>query len=603
MTVARAHRALAAAFACCLLLLGTRTAAAQQDVLDLAPADAEVVIFVPSMAQVSGELAQMNRSFGLQRPELQDVLSVFKNEMGALEGVNDSGPAVIVMKGVVQAMSEQSQEPPFLMLLPVSDYGAFLGNYGVTDTSGIKEIAFPSGHSAFSKQAGGFAVLSKQQDQVQAYSPANQGAAWTEMVGGVNQDDLNAGDIVFLMNIPRMQPQLNEKMQELGDMMAQQMATDPQAAMAQPIMDLYMDAAQAAMRDGKAYMQTLVLEDEGAALTTNIQFNEGTPSAKMFANGGDSSSALALLPDQSYLMSAAMDLSGIDTDALVDAILGALPDDDQAGPLASTMQMYRKALPLIAKTKATSWAWYTGDPQAMMQPGNFFKSVTVYATDDPDGMVASIKQTTESLNQMQMPAGMPGDPNAQMTFMSTYTPNALQMEGVSVDQYQVQMQMPPQVMQQMGPMAGMMASGYSGFIASKGEHVLMTTSIDTQLLASALRGLDGGGMGNQGLITDLRGEAISGQPTMQMYISLQGIGETVAPFMMMMGGGPAIEVPADIPPVAMTLDVKDAGISNKLYVPSRVVQYISETTNQVMQQMQQGQRGGNPNRQPQPAPF
>jgi len=595
MTPNRFTRALTAAFAGCLLLANAATAQTQpKQALDLATVDTEVVVYVPSLSALSEKVAKMNRDLGLQRPELQNVLAVTKSQMGAIAGVNDAGPMVVAISDLKGMMEDQSDTPPMVMLLPVSDYAAFLGNYGVNETGGVQEMTFPSGEAAFVKELDGFAVLSPQKEKVEAYVPAKQGETWSKLVGGVNQTDLAKSDIVLLANLERLRPMLREGLTKARKQMQAQMANDPQAEMVKPIMALYFDAFDTIVRDGQAGMSTLALGDAGVGLTYNFQFTAGSPTAKLMGNGqNNSSAALAMLPSQNYIMSYAMDFSGLDQQAIIDAVLKAMPAAEEAGDMAPLINMYKQSLPTMKNMTGASWAWYAGDPQAMMQPGNFFKSVTVYQTDDPKALIASTKEAFEAMNKMKMPGN-----GQEMAFTTTYTPNALQMEGVSVDQFQVQMQMPPEVMQQMGPMAAMM-SNTSGFVASKGNNVVVTTSIDTQLLASALRGLDGGGLGTNDTIAGLRGAGIAEAPTAQAYISLQGIAQTADPFLMMFGGGQPINVPADVPPIAITTDIQDAGFNYKLFLPTTTVKFITDTSMRITQQMQQGGGGG----QPQPAPF
>jgi len=605
-TIPTRAAALASLAIACLLTLCAGIATAQpQKVLDLVSADAEAVILVPSIAQLNADIAKMNRDFGLQRPELQDVFSVMKTEMGAIEGLDDSGPMLVLMPRIIEMIEKQAaqqgphqQEPPFLLLLPVKDYPAFLSNYGVNNPIGVQEITFPSGQGAFTKQAGSFAVLGSVKEQVTAYAPANSGAAWVDKVGKVNQQDLNSGDIIFLVNVKAMQPALNDKMAELSKQMEKEMSADmaeAELAMTKPILDLYMDGLEAVVRDSESYMSTLSLDDAGFAMTSNFQFTPGTKSAKMIGNGGNSTPALAWLPQQNYLMAYAMDLSGIDMTSMVKAILDAMPAQADAGELAPIIKIYEESLPLVAQTKAAGWAWYASDQQAMMQPGGMFKTVTVSQSDDAPALKQAYQKYMQAMGDMKLPAD-PNNPNAQMGFNVTYTPNALQMEGVSVDQFQMQMDMPPEVMQQLGPMAGMMSS-YSGFVTTKGDYVVMTTSIDTQLLASALKGIDqADGIGAGDTISQLRGAGISSEPVMQGYISLQGIAQAAGPFAMM-AGIPPIAVPADVPPIAVTLDAGQGGANYKLLLPAKTIKFVSDTTLQIMQQMQQQGGGG------EPAPF
>jgi hypothetical protein len=114
-----------------------------------------------------------------------------------------------------------------------------------------------------------------------------------------------------------------------------------------------------------------------------------------------------------------------------------------------------------------------GDPAAMGMGQTIFRGVSIYHTRDAKGYSEKFAKMFDGYNhffqQMQELAaqeqgqGQGQGPPPQMNFTATFTPNVMQIEGVTVDQYQTQVQYPPEVMAEMGPMMPwMMMLGATG---------------------------------------------------------------------------------------------------------------------------------------------
>ena len=301
-----------------------------------------------------------------------------------------------------------------------------------------------------------------------------------------------------------------------------------------------------------------------------------------------------------------MDFAGLGLDALLDDLLAALPEAQAGGDDGSIAQIMADLRGLLVNTidllkpmKGGAVAYLPPTQEAMGMGQTVFRGVSIYHTADTKGYSKKFQKMFETYNgffeQMQQMAG-PDQP--QMTFTATYTPNVMQIEGVSIDQYQTQMQYPPEVMQEMGPMMPWMmmlgATGQTGYLATTDDHVIMTTNPDPALVKQALASIkQGGGLGTGGAIQKLRAQALPADPMAEFYLSVGGFVETANMFMAMMMGQPLpIQAPADLPPVAWAMSAQESGVVGRLYVPVAVIEFGKEAFEQGMAMMMGGGPGG-----------
>ena len=145
-----------------------------------------------------------------------------------------------------------------------------------------------------------------------------------------------------------------------------------------------------------------------------------------------------------------------------------------------------------------------------------------------------------------------------------------------------------------------MFTSYRGYVASKDNQVLISTSADPQSVTNALKVVaDGSGIGSSGAIADQRQNILTPNPAMEMYLSLGGIADMANLFVGMMGM-PPIEVPADLPPVAISMSAEGDAMSGRMYVPSSSVRFIIDTAMEMQAGMGGGPGGGAPGG---PAPY
>ncbi|HMO27311.1 MAG TPA: hypothetical protein PKB10_13690, partial [Tepidisphaeraceae bacterium] len=157
------RRCVAAVLAVVLIATGARASVFEQ-----APADALVVIRVNNLEQVSGRLGKLARDLGIAAmvPPAQDPLGAAQDALGIANGLNKTGDAAFV---VIDPDQVDDGEPVYLVL-PVSDYQAFLGNFADATTEGeVSVIRFgPGGEPSYMANWGEYAVISPNRSLVGA---------------------------------------------------------------------------------------------------------------------------------------------------------------------------------------------------------------------------------------------------------------------------------------------------------------------------------------------------------------------------------------------------------------------------------------------------
>ncbi|MEM9881315.1 MAG: hypothetical protein AAF800_00165 [Planctomycetota bacterium] len=579
---------------------------------DQAADGAEVVVVIPSLAGLSERIAAFGADTGLDRltPEVGDVLGAFKQEMNWRQGVDDDGPLVLVVTGLAAAieaeLAGESKEPEAVMLVPVADYDAFVAQLGGDPQPDVTALNQPGGKAGAAKKLNGFAVLGRDVEGVQDYAADGNGQAIAAALGGVVTEYLNVGDSLIYIDVAALAPALNKLIDKGLEEAEREMAANADglppafAGLAEAAVALYGETARQWVDGTGKLLLSLDLTERGLGMTSATQLTEGSTLAGYFAPGADAegepaaAALLAALPDEPYIWASSIDASRFALDSLVDQVAEAMDAVEGGGGM---LALYRESLTSLKETNGVASVFYTPDPAAMMG-GGFMTTLTVYDVEDAEAYRALQKKTFEQMADLKVPMpAVDGGEAGEITFNTTYTDKALVIDGVEVDQYAVTTVLPPAVMQQMGPMAMMMGnSGTRGYLAAKGDKVLVTTVTDPQLITKGLAALDGdGGVGSAGAIATLRTADLPEDSSLELYVSVAGITETVNPFLMMFAPNAGqLDVPDGLPPLAMGGASDGEGLALRMFFPAELVRFGVETYEQFAPEPQDAPGNGAP---------
>ena len=578
---------------------------------------AQAAIVIPSLTRMNQRIADLREALNLPVPEMDDALGAFKRDAGIENGLNHNGAMAIVLEDLDRAIGEKDTRPTALILLPVSDYAAFVGNFDGTADEAVTEVTMPR-HTGFARQLGDYALLGEKRDAVANYQPTRNVEQVRAKLGDFGKRYLAEAEAALYVDIEKLRPALAPKLDESRQQMMRQMGAQggPNAEAGRAMVDLYIDGMRAVLDSASAAVIALDLADDGVALSKAFRYEADSPLAEVFpGNATQTEQAMARLPQQTFLFAMGMDTRAFAAGTLVENVLNALPEDVDNPMLA----LYAQALPLVEQVNATAGAYYAPTRQTMMG-GNMISAVNIYRVDDTKQYLRETKAYLENINGLSAPVGgnannnrnnnAPGGGGAQgqITVSAGYTENALNIDGVQVDQYRFNMNYPPQMQQQMaqmGPLASMFGmQGYNGYAAATGDYVILTTRTDAQLVRNAIDTINSGeGIGTDTGINDVRA-MLPPDPALEMYLSVRGLAQTANLYLPMFGM-PEIDTPADIPPIGMGVSVQDNSLAGRLYVPHRAVRFMVDTGKSISQQLGGGnQQGGQQNRGgAQPPPF
>lgn len=604
----------------CWMLVATTTLLARplyaappmEAIFDMAPADAELVIVVPSLSGLSEKIAATGDTTGLNAyaPDMNDALASFKRQMGFLEGVDDDGSMVVTITGLAKALEEElagrsAPEPTAILLVPVSDYKTFTAQLGGDPAADVTAIKFDS-NSGFAREMNGYAVLGETVEIVNGYTAGKQGKALIDKLSDLPTHYLKSSDAMVYLDMAPLADGLNLAVDKSLDEFKKEFNREASQLPAsitggvEGAMEAYADFAHTLINGGDSVLFGLDVTEAGIGMTCAMQMKKDSDLAGFFTPDSNdkltAASLLASLPDQPYIYAASLDAESIALDGLVDKIIKAMEGDGEAQD--NIMAMYAGSFESLKDTRGVASVFYAPQPSAMMT-GGFFTSLTVYDVADADAFIKLQKENYAKLagTKIEIPAMQEGQPASNITFESTFTDKALVIDGVDVHQYQVKVVLPAEMMQQFGSAAMFMGnSGTTGYIAGKGNKVLVSTVTDPQLITSGLKALDAAdGVGAAGILAELRQTALPPDPAAEAYFSVAGLVQTINPFLPMISpNSKPLELPADLAPVAYAASAKDTGLAMRCFIPSSLISFGIDTYRDLVPEADGTPRDGAP---------
>ncbi|MEM1209380.1 MAG: hypothetical protein AAGI54_08940 [Planctomycetota bacterium] len=560
------------------------------DVMTMAPADTEMLVVVPNPQAMSDHIADLTDRLGVPAPGSQNVLGMMMGQLGDPQGVDRERPVAMALSNAAVAMSQQDESlAASLVFVPVNDYGNFVGSLGGASADGVTPLVLADGSEAFVRQAGDYAVVGDNEDAVTAYEPTDRAQQLLTNAGDYTAHLTDQPDLMMVMDMAKLGPAMAEQMAAVNDQIQLGGGMDPGAADAMAAnmasMEWFADFAGGA----EGALVTANLAGDDVTLGLCAKFADDTPAASIFTGKPASpiASRFAELPDKPFLMAFALDATGIDLAAFTQQFADAMPET-----AAAQRTMYEASLPMAEQVSGAAGGLYVPAVPAMGLSG-LFDVAAVYEVDDADAFVKAFAEYTEQIDGLGMPIPVPG-PNGEMTTAdmvtrSSYTPDTLSLSGVSLGQWSMDQEMPAELMQQMGPMAGMMQQSYSGYVGGKDDKVFLTTGSDVALLQATIDAQGDGLAGNAPVAKALANDALPDR-AMAGYLSLQGIGEMANNFLPMFGM-PPIEIPADAAPLGLAMGSSDRQMILEVTLPVESLAIIANEAMQ-LQAMMGGGMGG-----------
>lgn len=609
--------------ACAVLLMPM---AARAQVLDQVPGDALVVIKLNKLKQTSEKMAAFADKLGLaqQLPAAGDPLGSLKGQLGITEGLDDSGDAVIFFPNM-----EKQGEPAMVILVPVSDYKAFIGNIEGATTEGEVTTATlgEDEKESFIVERGKYAAI------------ANEKAALDQKPDGIKAEGLSAKelegkDIVAYVNMKsaraKILPELTKNRQKIVDEIEKGMKqgaagprrgpqadddSEPAAAppnaqqekmipLVRAFVNRGIDVVEQLVRDADAATYGFSLSDAGLNGTTMVEFAKESPSAKRVADlKNTDQSLLTGLPQGKYMFyGGSSDEASAGAKIVADFVaplekeFAALGDAE-----GKALQGYLDGLKQYAAAVKMS-AFGMATPSGMLGQDAIVQAIGVSVGDAKAVMEAQKKM----FDAQQVVMNLMSAGGAKTEVQSSYKENAKTVDGVALNQMTTSFAPPagqqptPQQMQMQQMMTFMYGpGGVTAWLGAVGDDKVVSAAgandeLLGKLIASAKTGEDvlSKSAGLSATVKELPRERM-----LAAYVSLDQIATTIANYARaLMGMQLNLQLPDDLPPLGITMGTDAGGTVLRAdgHLPAQTLQSIIAAVMQVQMQMQGGQQPGGP---------
>ncbi len=548
--------------------------------LDQAPSDVPIVVSIRDMGALIDKLDAAAGVIGLEGQAR--MAPQMANMMLSMPGINRSGSMTLL----VYPPENGQGDPEVLVIAPVSDYSEFASVMGGDADAAITTLNMQGNEVRARNLGNGFALLSDDETLVSGFDAgAGRLAAHTARLGVNGGRVADVADITIIADVPLLEPMLRKGM-DAGRQQAQ-----AQAQMLGGVDLVGMGGAlqEAVLRDARVGVVGLSVTDVGLAMDFGVQFKEGSESAKYFAKQGTSDALISRLPAVNYYAAWAMDLSAPGIRELGEKLRAATPrvpghEEDGVG----MGHLFRNS---------TGVSGVIGANPGLMMTGIMANTVIYARTENANGLMDEFRQTLEAAN---------GSTVGGTSYNTEFTPASKTIGGVPVSAYAVNMDVAlpadngaaggvgfgpdPQMISQ--AMFGAAGKGPRGYVAATEHGLVHTFSRSETFMSKALESAGGGaGLPSNAMMQRVSPLLPEGR-TFEGYFALDQVGQTVAPFMLMMGMADQVPNFDAMPPIALGVTTDAGGMRIRLVMPNEVVKTVYGLAPLAAQMGRMGGMGG-----------
>jgi len=518
------------------------------DVFQVAPVKADAFLVIPKLSQLSQKIAILNESLNLNQPPMADAMAEFKRQFGIGAGLNEDGSFLIVfMKGLPLQGAPEPSESDILVFVPVTNYQAFVEGYKGGANELVTALTLPNQRKGFARRVGNFALLGSDRQVLEGYRPVDISAGLVALAGPLGLKCISDSDMSLIM---------------IGK--AARGGQAAAGAAAPGVSDLM----NIANPDQTVSIMGFDLSELGIGMSAVGRYKEGSPTAKLFTPAQPAAKFMNKLPpDPAWVAGIGASFQGLDIAQLVKNQVDALTKASDPN-----IDFDRRVLGLVQNIQGTSLL-LTPIAQAQGFQGSLFNGTIVVDTPNPKAYMAAVKSYIENLKDASVnlspDSGGAGGAGSVLKFSTKYTPNALQVDGITVDQYEVNYIIPGNILQQLAQMQllGLGAGGQNGYIAIASNHVIITTSPDAQIVRQALNAVKvDTGMGALPMVAQVR-TFLPPFPVIEAFVSGGSVVSGINFARGMWKALPPVQIPANLPPIGLGVSVEPTGWMGKVFVP------------------------------------
>eukprot|EP00913_Durusdinium_trenchii_P005963 g5575.t1 len=529
--------------------------------LDQAPGDVPIVVSIRDMGALIDKLDATAGVIGLEGQAR--MAPQMANMMLSMPGIDRNGSMTLL----VYPPEDGQGDPDVLVIAPVSDYNEFASVMGGDADAAVTTLNMQGNEVRARNLGNGFALLSDDETLVSGFDAgAGRLAAHTARLGVNGGRVADVADITIIADIPMLGPMIRAGM----DMGREQAADQAQlVGGADGMLALTERAQEAFLRDARVGVMGLSVTEIGLALDFGVQFKDGSESAGYFAHEGTSEQLLSRLPAVDYYAAWAFDSSSPKLRELGEMVNEATAelgggDGEQAVGMSHLLD------------NSTGLSGVIGANPGLMMTGIMANTVIYARTENANGLMDEFQQTLEAAN---------GSTIGGTSYNTEFTPASKTIGGVPVSAYAVNMDVAlpadnsgggfgpdPQMISQ--AMFGAAGKGPRGYVAATEHGLVHTFSRSETFMSQALESAGGGaGLTSNAMMQRVSPLLPEGR-TFEGYLALDQVGQTVAPFMLMMGMADQVPNFDAMPPIAMGVTTDAGGMRARLIMPNEVIKTI-----------------------------
>ncbi|MBL4701052.1 MAG: hypothetical protein JKX85_07325 [Phycisphaeraceae bacterium] len=609
---------------CCVaaLLLTTgfvHTASAKPlTVLSQIHEDADAVVIVPSLRQLSDKMTLIANELGMGAQLPPDPLLMFQMMSGLSQGLDKDGNIAIVIWNLQAVMDaaindQPAVEPDVALLIPVTKAQDFMANFAGSEVldNGLTRVG-AMGQSLLVKPLGDQYILAGQnQNSLLKYKAANADQ-WTVSQGKVAADYTGKSDLVLLINPKSLANVFNKNMDMLLDdikkNMDQAQETSEKLEAMGPILDYYLKlmfkATGALLNDTTGIAVGLTISKAGISTGLSMQFKQGSTLNQILAMSPKSLGQFDSLPDLPWISLAYADASQLDNEKLINLSKELILQDAMVPEKAQ--QILTAFNKIIENYKLYNYSY---QQMQVANPAGQTQMVTAFPCPGES------KEVFNQVRQMMEPVAeifsafmnLKGDEKGLMNM--SFKQDAVQIKGGTQTDI-LTLSSDDEIfakafMQSLGSSKIDIYTSYNdaGMVSVVGGEQLLEQSLvaltDKKVLPAT-----------QNMVNTMRPN-LPANRLAEVYLNLPNYIQHMQATMLKQSGGAQVammmgmlQLPTDLPPVAGTVSNIDGGVRIDSFTPMQTITVITQK-GMVLGQMMGGAPGNAPGNAPasEPAPF
>jgi hypothetical protein len=576
----------------CVLLLG---ASAQAQVLEQLPEDAQIVIRFKNLQGINAKVVALAQRLGLaqMQPQFQDPLGSLMDASSVKNGVDKAGDVAIVFTKIPFAPTDPG-EPTILVLVPVTNYQALLGNFGDKKKDGDLDVVHMPNDvtDLFVADWGKFAALSNTKEAIKKGTGLK--------LSNAIRKEMDAKDVSVYANVkaigaivlPIMRSHKAEILQNVADALKD--APNGNANLipvAQAAVTQLLNGAEHVLSECPAAVLSGNLSDDGINFAVVADFTAGSYLGVLMQGVRNiEGSFTAGLPEGKYIAYGGGTINGAQAAQLVDDIVGPiLAELTKASPdKAKVANTYLQGMRTVLNNSQMESVGLLAPSGALGQT-SLVQGLAIVTGDA--GKVSEgqkiIMAATQDFMKIFADAGV-----SSFKSTTTITPDAKTISGVSFSLLQNKMEAAENdpAAQQAAQMMAMMygPSGVSVLLGKVDDkHLLSGTCVDDATMTAAIAAIQANA-DPLGKLAELQlvNKNLPQKRAAALYLSLDVLANTVVDYMSKFGLPiPPLQLKPNLPPVGFTAGTEGSAFRGDCFVPTDLLESLVAAGMQMQMKM------------------